>query len=116
MEPDGYLLSLLRDPQAMDSGPAIRPLDPDTLRDAFSLKEGPIPGFDASILGTDDGGSSTYSVGNTGQYLGIERDMYGMSAGEGDVGGERKHKKKDREHDRSLYRRDENEGETLVVD
>jgi len=44
MEPDDYLLRLLRDPQAVENGPEIRPLDADTLRDAFSLKEGPVPG------------------------------------------------------------------------
>lgn len=44
MEPDGYLLNLLRDPQAVESGPEIRPLDAETLKDAFSLKEGPVPG------------------------------------------------------------------------
>jgi hypothetical protein len=44
MEPDGYLINLLRDPQAVESGPEIKALDVDTLKDAFSLKEGPIPG------------------------------------------------------------------------
>lgn len=44
MEPDDYLLRLLRDPQAVENGPEIRPLDAETLRDAFSLKEGPVPG------------------------------------------------------------------------
>lgn len=44
MEPDDYLLRLLRDPQAVENGPEIRPLDTDTLKDAFSLKEGPVPG------------------------------------------------------------------------
>lgn len=44
MEPDDYLLRLLRDPQAVENGPDIRPLDAETLRDAFSLKEGPVPG------------------------------------------------------------------------
>lgn len=41
---DGYLLNLLKDPQAVESGPQIRPLDGETLKDAFSLKEGPVPG------------------------------------------------------------------------
>ncbi|KAI8087953.1 uncharacterized protein B0P05DRAFT_530818 [Gilbertella persicaria] len=41
---DGYLFNLLRDPQAVESGPSIKTLDAETLRDAFSLKEGPIPG------------------------------------------------------------------------
>jgi hypothetical protein len=44
MEPDGYLFNLLRDPQAVESGPDIKPLDSETLKDAFSLKEGPVPG------------------------------------------------------------------------
>lgn len=44
MEPDDYLLRLLRDPQAVENGPEIRSLDADTLKDAFSLKEGPVPG------------------------------------------------------------------------
>jgi hypothetical protein len=37
-------MNLLHDPQAHESGPPIRPLDQDTLRDAFSLKLGPVPG------------------------------------------------------------------------
>ncbi|CEG68128.1 hypothetical protein RMATCC62417_04445 [Rhizopus microsporus] len=53
-EPDGYLVGLIQDPQAIDNGPDIRPLDSDILRDSFSLREGPIPGFDASVLGTDE--------------------------------------------------------------
>ncbi|KAI9476014.1 MAG: hypothetical protein EXX96DRAFT_575439 [Benjaminiella poitrasii] len=65
MEPDGYLLNLLRDPQAVETGPEIRPLDADTLKDAFTLREGPIPGFDASILGNEDGG---YNTSNSGHY------------------------------------------------
>ncbi|KAI7896569.1 uncharacterized protein EV154DRAFT_491476 [Mucor mucedo] len=44
VEHDGYLLNLLRDPQAVETGPDIRPLDTETLKDAFSLKEGPVPG------------------------------------------------------------------------
>lgn len=44
VEHDGYLLNLLRDPQAIETGPEIRPLDAETLKDAFSLKEGPVPG------------------------------------------------------------------------
>lgn len=44
VEPDGYLFNLLRDPQAVESGPEIKPLDAETLKDAFSLKEGPVPG------------------------------------------------------------------------
>jgi hypothetical protein len=43
-EPDGYMLGLIRDPQAVENGPDIKPLDLETLRDAFSLREGPIPG------------------------------------------------------------------------
>lgn len=44
MEYDGYLMNLLRDPQAVESGSEIKLLDAETLRDAFSLKEGPVPG------------------------------------------------------------------------
>ncbi|KAI8374356.1 uncharacterized protein BYT42DRAFT_400936 [Radiomyces spectabilis] len=50
MEPDGYLLNLLRDPQAVESGAAIRPLDAETLKEAFSLKEGPIPRVSYSVI------------------------------------------------------------------
>ncbi|KAL0082396.1 hypothetical protein J3Q64DRAFT_1720719 [Phycomyces blakesleeanus] len=138
VEPDGYLINLLRDPQAVESGPKIKRLDPETLEDAFSLKEGPVPGFDASILGTDDGGSSTYSGVNPGQYLHTERGEYGASAGDEMNKRERKKKKKKRKHSHDHdedghthehkkkkkrkkekeergYRRDE-EGETLVID
>ncbi|KAI8378788.1 hypothetical protein EDC96DRAFT_493191 [Choanephora cucurbitarum] len=72
MEYDGYLLNLLRDPQAIETGPSIRPLDADTLRDAFSLKEGPIPGFDATVLGTDDTSVTPHPSGYA-----VERDQYG---------------------------------------
>ncbi|KAI7901492.1 uncharacterized protein BX663DRAFT_514613 [Cokeromyces recurvatus] len=89
MEPDGYLLNLLRDPQAVETGSDIRPLDADTLKDAFTLREGPIPGFDASILGNEDG---DYNTPNSGQYLG--GDYHSATAGELDYNGERKHKKK----------------------
>ncbi|KAI9033704.1 hypothetical protein CLU79DRAFT_7904 [Phycomyces nitens] len=49
VEPDGYLLNLLRDPQAVEGGPKIKRLDPETLEDAFSLKEGPVPGRGGSM-------------------------------------------------------------------
>ncbi|CEP09283.1 hypothetical protein [Parasitella parasitica] len=93
MEPDDYLLKLLRDPQAVDSGPEIRPLDAATLKDAFSLKEGPVPGFDPSILGTDDIGNSGGGggIGYISTYVG-GGDQYGQ-AHDTDHG-ERKHKKK----------------------
>lgn len=48
-EPDGYMLGLIRDPQAVENGPDIKPLDSETLRDAFSLREGPIPGVKKMI-------------------------------------------------------------------
>ncbi|OBZ91229.1 hypothetical protein A0J61_00701 [Choanephora cucurbitarum] len=89
MEYDGYLLNLLRDPQAIETGPSIRPLDADTLRDAFSLKEGPIPGFDASVLGTDDTSVTPHPSGYA-----VERDQYGNAITDVDYNGERKHKKK----------------------
>ncbi|OAD06806.1 hypothetical protein MUCCIDRAFT_160433 [Mucor lusitanicus CBS 277.49] len=80
MEPDDYLLRLLRDPQAVENGPEIRPLDAETLRDAFSLKEGPVPGFDASILGSDDTGNNSGGNGYTSNYVG-GGDSYGQSHG-----------------------------------
>ncbi|CAO3608391.1 unnamed protein product [Mucor fragilis] len=80
MEPDDYLLRLLRDPQAVENGPDIRPLDAETLRDAFSLKEGPVPGFDASILGTDDTGNNSGGNGYISTYVG-GGDQYGQSHG-----------------------------------
>ncbi|KAI8996945.1 hypothetical protein BDB01DRAFT_769205 [Pilobolus umbonatus] len=72
MEPDGYLINILRDPQVNETGPDIKPLDMDTLKDAFTLKEGPVPGFDVSILGTDDGNTLA-------QYNGVEKDNNGNS-------------------------------------
>ncbi|CAO0799246.1 unnamed protein product [Mucor circinelloides] len=92
MEPDDYLLRLLRDPQAVENGPEIRPLDADTLRDAFSLKEGPVPGFDASILGTDDTGNNSGGIGYISTYVGGGGDQYGQNHDTDH--GERKHKKK----------------------
>ncbi|KAG0747979.1 hypothetical protein G6F62_000155 [Rhizopus arrhizus] len=70
-EPDGYMLGLIRDPQAVENGPDIKPLDSETLRDAFSLREGPIPGFDASVLGTDD---ATTTEGNYEGAQGINKN------------------------------------------
>ncbi|KAI8991327.1 hypothetical protein BDF20DRAFT_844095 [Mycotypha africana] len=85
-EYDGYLLKILRDPQAVETGPEIRPLDADSLRRAFSLKEGPIPGFDASIFGSDEADTDDYSGQTVG---GLDKDLYEL-----DHNGERKHKKK----------------------
>ncbi|CAO3617498.1 unnamed protein product [Mucor hiemalis] len=64
----------------------------ETLKDAFSLKEGPVPGFDASIFGTDNGGNASSS--NSNQYLGGERAHYDALAGDVNQNGERRHKKK----------------------
>ncbi|KAI7869157.1 hypothetical protein BDF14DRAFT_1785388 [Spinellus fusiger] len=134
VEPDGYLLNLLRDPQALENDPKIRRIDTELLEEAFSLKEGPVPGFDASILGTDESGPSTYSGGNV-HYLHTHEKDHGVSAGE-DVS-ERKHKKKKKkrkhshdeeghshEHKKKKKRKKEkeyekgyrNENEELVVD
>ncbi|KAI9277398.1 hypothetical protein BY458DRAFT_504858 [Sporodiniella umbellata] len=89
-EPDGYLLGLMRDPQAVEHGPEIKPLDSDTLREAFSLREGPIPGFDASILGTDD-----ISGGNEGGQTQSYGEGSNTMGGTGTIDeGERRHKKK----------------------
>lgn len=44
VEPDGFLFNLLRDPQVPENGPPIKPFDADVLREAYSLKPGPIPG------------------------------------------------------------------------
>ncbi|KAI9310720.1 hypothetical protein BX666DRAFT_2004117 [Dichotomocladium elegans] len=101
IEPDGFLFKLLRDPQIPDQGPPIRQLDPDVLRDAYTLRPGPIPGFDASILGTDkvSGGGAPFSLGHYHSLgLNAERDLHGVSAGEGDQNSERKHKKKVKIH------------------
>ncbi|KAI8099153.1 uncharacterized protein BX664DRAFT_320532 [Halteromyces radiatus] len=82
VEPDGYLMDLLHDPHIeADSANTIRPLDMATLKESYHLREGPVPGFDVSLLGTDDDGGR-----NSGQY--IDKDVYGISDGE------RKHKKK----------------------
>ncbi|ORZ04617.1 hypothetical protein BCR42DRAFT_429021 [Absidia repens] len=79
VEADGYMLHLLRDPHIeQDSGNSIQPLDSITLKDAYQLKEGPVPGFDASLLGTDDG-------------LGQDRAMEKQGSGSDS---ERKHRKK----------------------
>ncbi|KAJ8655080.1 hypothetical protein O0I10_009287 [Lichtheimia ornata] len=105
VEPDGFLFNLLRDPQVPENGPPIKPFDADVLREAYSLKPGPIPGFDASILGTNDGSSSG---ANTGQYLSAaDKDVYGTSAGEGDTSGEKKHKKKKKKRKHSHEHEDD---------
>lgn len=44
VEPDGFLFNLLRDPQVHENGPPIKTFDADVLREAYSLKPGPIPG------------------------------------------------------------------------
>ncbi|KAI7884949.1 hypothetical protein K492DRAFT_234504 [Lichtheimia hyalospora FSU 10163] len=104
VEADGFLFNLLRDPQVPQDGPPIKPFDADVLREAYSLKPGPIPGFDASILGTNDGSSSG---ANTGQYLSADKDVYGTSAGEGDTSGEKKHKKKKKKRKHSHEHEDD---------
>ncbi|KAI9248874.1 hypothetical protein BDA99DRAFT_524675 [Phascolomyces articulosus] len=109
IEPDGFLFNLLRDPQIPDRGPPITKLDSDVLKEAYALKPGPIPGFDASILGTDDGAPSS---GGTGPYLGTggEKDIYGASAGEGEISGEKKHKKKKKKRKHSHEHEEDGHG------
>ncbi|KAI8139446.1 hypothetical protein BJV82DRAFT_627266 [Fennellomyces sp. T-0311] len=104
IEPDGFLFNLLRDPQIPERGPPITQLDADVLKEAYALKPGPIPGFDASILGTDDGAPS--SGANSAQYLSVggERDIYGTLAGEAS---EKKHKKKKKKRKHSHEHEDD---------
>ena len=52
VEADGFLFNLLRDPQVPQDGPPIKPFDADVLREAYSLKPGPIPGVSAIGLGS----------------------------------------------------------------
>ncbi|KAL1931332.1 hypothetical protein VTP01DRAFT_10469 [Rhizomucor pusillus] len=92
VEPDGFLMNILRDPQISDRGPPITPLERDVLKEAYALKPGPIPGFDASILGTDDGSGATGGERGT-----VDSAAEGLAipAVEGEMSSsEKKHKKK----------------------
>ncbi|GAA5807901.1 hypothetical protein MFLAVUS_001281 [Mucor flavus] len=123
IEYDGYLLNLLRDPQAVETGPQIRPLDGETLKDAFSLKEGPVPGFDASVLGTDDGnGSSSNSI----HYM-ADKNTYISNEADGERRHKKKKKKRKHEHDEDGHSHDhkkkkkkkkdrERRDESLIID
>ncbi|ORX56718.1 CRAL/TRIO domain-containing protein [Hesseltinella vesiculosa] len=83
VEPDEFLMQLLRDTAIEPhSQSIIKPLDLETLKEAYNLKEGPIPGFDSSLL--DDSFDSR-------QYKNAE------STYENHSDGERRHKKKEKE-------------------
>jgi hypothetical protein len=43
MEPDNYLMQLIRNPQQIDIGRGIEPFPEDVLRESFSLQQGRIP-------------------------------------------------------------------------
>ncbi|KAI8071241.1 hypothetical protein BC940DRAFT_293947 [Gongronella butleri] len=83
LEPDGYMMKVLRDPTVEPHNQSIiQPLDMDTLKEAYNLKEGPIPGFDVSLLGTNDASDASF-------YRPAEAD-----ANDNHSDSERKHKKK----------------------
>ncbi|CAO3651673.1 unnamed protein product [Cunninghamella echinulata] len=129
VEPDDYIKRLLFDPHVEESpSQPIQPLDLDTLKEAYKLKEGPIPGFDTSLIFSEEGEATS---GNTNQYLTLDKDTNGISSD-----GERKHKKKKKkrkhkhEHDEDGHgdhkkkkkkkkereHRDELEGDNVIVD
>ncbi|KAK3815234.1 MAG: hypothetical protein J3Q66DRAFT_432998 [Benniella sp.] len=52
IRPGNYIRALLEAPEK-SYGP-IDPFPPSTMRDSFSLRPGPVPGFDPSVLGTEE--------------------------------------------------------------
>ncbi|KAI7817617.1 hypothetical protein BC939DRAFT_318959 [Gamsiella multidivaricata] len=55
IRPGNYIRALLEAPEK-SYGP-IHPFASSTIRDGFTLRPGPVPGFDSSVLGTDEDGA-----------------------------------------------------------
>ncbi|KAI8333020.1 hypothetical protein BC941DRAFT_455149 [Chlamydoabsidia padenii] len=120
---DNYLLHLLRDPHIEEhSGQRIQPLDSVTLKDAYNLKEGPIPGFDITLLGTDDTGRHNHITSidsDSERKHRKKRKKRKHSHDHHDEDGHSDHKKKrkkKKERDHSSKRGEEIDGDTVIVD
>ncbi|CAO3651682.1 unnamed protein product [Cunninghamella blakesleeana] len=130
VEADDYMKQLLYDPHIEETpSQPIKPLDMDTLKEAYHFKDGPIPGFDPSLIFNED---SETTGNHPNQYVAsLDKEMNGISSD-----GERKHKKKKKkrkhkhEHDddghgdhkkkkkkkKEREHRDEIEGDNVIVD
>ncbi|KAF9902477.1 hypothetical protein EC991_004853 [Linnemannia zychae] len=62
IRPGNYIRQLLEAPEK--NYQPIHQFSTSTLRDAFSLRVGPVPGFDPSVLGTDEGAGYKQTMKN----------------------------------------------------
>lgn len=62
MEPDNYFLNFIHNPQQIDIRDGMYLFDKETLKNCFTLWEGVIPDFDATILESNESVSTHSSL------------------------------------------------------